>query len=97
MNMKRIKIILETREQISVKNFPDEAASFCADCQTETVWLTPERAAALDGFSLPEISYRVSHGAIHQREYGDGTMRLCLVSLLTDEQPVFTRHAIPNK
>ena len=81
MKNKKTEIWIETREQIIVRSLPVKFYATCLDCQTETVFLAPEHAAAINNISLREIFRLVEGGAIHFLETETGATLLCFISL----------------
>ena len=82
MEQKKTEIFIRTRERIFVRRSMNKLQAFCAECQTETVFVLPEQAAMQTGTSIREIFRRLENGAIHFTEMTDGLTLVCQQSLL---------------
>lgn len=82
LSMKETKITFETREVIIVRNYPQEAVSFCASCDAQTLFAAPEYFVALTGKSMREIFRAIEDGAFHFQETNGGLLVICFPSFL---------------
>jgi len=83
MSKSRItEIAVETEETLTVRILRTRRAR-CATCATEVSMVRPETAARLTGVPLREIYRRVEAGAVHFQESADGTLYVCLDSLVS--------------
>jgi len=81
--MKKIKVELtvERRQRLTIRrNTPIRA--WCADCDQEVMMFTGEEAARLVGRASRAIYRQVEQGLLHFSERPDGTLLVCVKSLL---------------
>jgi hypothetical protein len=88
MTNKRTIVNFETREFLLVHKMKDEAVSLCAECNAETVWLTPEQAVIVTGLNAREIFRRVESGRLHFKETAEGFLFICPQSLAQQESEI---------
>ena len=85
MKNKKTEILIETHERTLVRWLEKEVRAFCEDCQTEALFILPERAAIETGASVREIFRCVESGAVHFIETENRLTLICQVSLSAKE------------
>ena len=75
------EIAFETEETVVLKT-RRILRLWCDACSADVVMARPETAATLAGVRPREIYRRVESGALHFRESADGTLLVCLGSLV---------------
>jgi hypothetical protein len=58
------------------------SVGWCAECASDSGWVTPEEATLMTGSTLRLIYGWVGAGRVHMAEAADGRLRVCLNSPL---------------
>jgi hypothetical protein len=80
---RRTEKTVEIHEFYAIRTASGSLPALCADCQTgDAIMLSPEQAALLAHVSTRIIYRWVETGAIHYREVANGSLIVCIRSLL---------------
>ena len=91
MKRKITEIHIETRERIVFRQTSaQEIETACAACDSDSIFIQPERAAFLFNLTTREIYRRIERGTIHFLETASGATLVCAASLSTKTDE-FTR------
>ncbi len=92
--MKKIKVELtvERRQRLAIRRANSLIQAWCDACGEKVVMVSGEEAAKLIGKKSREIYRQVEQGLLHSGEKPDGTLLICVKSLLasvnnTDQPP----------
>jgi len=82
--MKRIKVELtvERRQRLSIRRGNTLTQAWCEACSEKVVVVSVKEAAKLSGKSSREIYRQTEQGSLHSGEKPDGTLLVCVNSLL---------------
>ena len=72
-----------THEFLRIRRPRIAATSWCKECGAETQLVPPDDAADFAGLNAREIYRRVEIGHIHFAELSDGSLLVCLNSILS--------------
>ncbi|GEM_PF-1207742 len=75
-------ITIETHRQVVIRSRRKSFFDWCAACRAETLMLTPEQAAILDGTTQRHIFRRLENGKLHFIETEAGALLICRNSLV---------------
>jgi RNA polymerase sigma factor (sigma-70 family) len=81
-NKNKTEITIETHRTFIVRRRPNLIQAWCAGCDANISFASPEDAAQLVGSSAREIYRAIEAGQLHFIETGDRLLRVCLDSLL---------------
>ena len=85
MKGKSIEIQIETQERILIRRISSsEVEMFCVQCDANSVFLQPERAASLLSIPTREVYRRIERGTIHFFETETGSTLACSASLSSE-------------
>ncbi|MDQ3817612.1 MAG: hypothetical protein M3362_07975 [Acidobacteriota bacterium] len=76
------RVTAETHQVLIVRKTRRSVRAWCESCGAQGEMLSLEQAAAISGLSLRGICRAVEAGSIHFKETGDGSLLICLDSLL---------------
>jgi hypothetical protein len=79
----RITEVEVETEEIVVVRVRATCMAWCPGCSAEVVMARPEAAAARAGLRVREIYRLVEAGSVHFLESADGTVLVCVDSLVT--------------
>jgi len=79
--IRRTKIIIEQRQRTTVRRGHGPVKGWCEECSSEVLMLSPDEAASVMQTSTRMIFRQIEAGAVHFKEGGDGTLRICMTSL----------------
>jgi hypothetical protein len=82
----RTTITVESSEVLVIRKPGGSVHAWCPGCVTETVMLRPEAAAVLTGLSTRTIYRRVEADRVHFAETTEGSLLVCLDSLLASRE-----------
>jgi hypothetical protein len=71
-----------THEFLRIRRPQIAASAWCNECGAETKLVPPDDAAMVAGVNAREIYRRVEIGHIHFAEFSDGSLLVCLNSIL---------------
>lgn len=82
--MKKIKVELtvERRQRLSIRRVNTLTQAWCDACGEKVVMVSGEEAARLIGKRSREIYRQSEQGSLHSGEKPDGTLLICVKSLL---------------
>ena len=84
MKQKTTEIFIETQERIVFRQTSArEIETACAACDSDSIFIQPERAAFLFNLTTREIYRRIERGTIHFLETDAGATLVCAASLST--------------
>lgn len=85
MKQQTTEFYIETRERIVFRQTSaQEINAACERCQSDSIFIVPERAAFLFDLTTREIYRRIERGAIHFLETAAGATLVCAASLSND-------------
>ena len=74
---------VEIHEFYVIRTASGSLPALCGECSTgNSILVTPEQAAVVAGVGVRVVYRRVEAGAVHYRENPDGTLIVCVNSLL---------------
>lgn len=73
---------METEQLLVISSHREAAAGWCKQCGAEMKMVDPHGAAAISGLSARTIFRRIESGQLHFTETADGTLLICLNSLI---------------
>jgi hypothetical protein len=79
---KRTQITVETERILIIKRRYQAVEAWCDECNEAVVMIRPDQAAAVSGRSLRAIFSDIERTALHFAEQPEGTILICLNSLL---------------
>jgi hypothetical protein len=83
----RRKITVETERLLVISSQPGAGVAWCERCKAETRMLDVPEAVAVSGLSARTIFRRVESGQLHFTETPEGTLLVCLNSLMERTSP----------
>jgi hypothetical protein len=85
MKSRKTEIFVETEERIVLlrQGCAQAIEMVCPGCQTDSVFIAPERAALLYGLTTREIFRFIECDTIHFFETAEGATLVCAASLCT--------------
>jgi len=76
------RVTVATHQVLIVRTAKNFVRAWCEACGGQVEMLSLEQAAAITGFTLRAICRQVEADSIHFRETADGSLLICLNSLL---------------
>ena len=83
---RRTTVTVELSEVLVIRKPGGSVLAWCPGCVAETVMLRPEAAAVLTGLSTRTIYRGVEAGRVHFAETSEGSLLVCLNSLLANRE-----------
>jgi hypothetical protein len=82
--MKKIKVelMVERRQRLTIRRASAPSQVWCDACGEKVGMVTGEEAAKLIGERSREIYRQAEQGLLHSGEKSDGTLLICVMSLL---------------
>ncbi|HYW70932.1 MAG TPA: hypothetical protein VE961_07860 [Pyrinomonadaceae bacterium] len=77
------EITVETERLLVIRRRYRAVEEWCEECDRLALMIRPDQAAAVTGRTLRMIFTEIESGQLHFREYPDGSVLLCLNTLLT--------------
>jgi len=78
---KRTEITIESETTLILRRRAEAVRAWCGACGADSLMVTPDAAAELAGVTTRAIYVRVERGALHFKEWPDGTLLVCGLSL----------------
>ena len=82
MKTTKIELTVERRQRLAIRRASAPSQAWCDACGENVVMVTGEEAAKLIGERSREIYRRAEQGLLHSGEKPDGTLLICVKSLL---------------
>ena len=79
---RRTKTTIETYEMLAIRTSGAPAQVWCRECGELARMVAPEAAARLTGISTRLIYREIEAGRLHHEENKEGSLLICLTSLL---------------
>lgn len=82
MKTTKIELTIERYQRLTIRRSNTPIRAWCAACDEEVVMFSGEEAAKLTGQVSREVYRQVEQGLLHSGEQPDGTLLICVKSLL---------------
>ena len=82
----RTTVTVESSEVLVIRKPGGSVLAWCPGCAVETAMIRPEAAAVLTGLSTRTIYRRVEANRVHFAETTEGSLLVCLNSLLASRE-----------
>jgi hypothetical protein len=83
---RKIQLTVETHQLLVISRTKGSSQGWCGECAEEVPLIKPEEAAVLAGVSPRTIYRRVEAGLVHFAESPEGSLLICVSSLLDESR-----------
>ena len=79
---KKTEIIVERDQVLVIRKLDQRARRWCEECSELALMVSADHAASIAGFTSRDVYRQVETGQVHFSETSDGSLLVCLNSLL---------------